>query len=417
MNLTASKKKIYLQALIAISITVSLIIFSENSFQAAVNGLHTWWEIVFPALLPFFIMAEILMGLGVVHFIGALLEPLMRPVFKLPGVGAFAFAMGLASGYPIGAKITGNLRREKLCTQVEGERLVAFCNTADPLFMIGAVAVGMFSKPELGLTLAIAHYISCILVGLIMRFYDPPHSNEDTKTTSRTEDNIIKHAFAELYQARKKDGRPFGELLGDAIVESVNTLLLVGGFIILFSVITEVLHLIGITKLLTTILLPILKPLGIDKSLVLPIISGIFEITNGTDLASQAAAPLAQQVIIASGIIAWSGLSVHAQVATMVNGTDIRIKPYIWARILHGVLASIVTFFIFEPLKSISSQGTIPVFGIESYNLGNFSLGITNYFERIEILSLGILALLSSLILISIVIYLVRKITLIVVKV
>jgi len=417
LNLTASKKKIYLQALIAISITVSLIIFSENSFQAAVNGLHTWWEIVFPALLPFFIMAEILMGLGVVHFIGALLEPLMRPVFKLPGVGAFAFAMGLASGYPIGAKITGNLRREKLCTQVEGERLVAFCNTADPLFMIGAVAVGMFSKPELGLTLAIAHYISCILVGLIMRFYDPPHSNEDTKTTSRTEDNIIKHAFAELYQARKKDGRPFGELLGDAIVESVNTLLLVGGFIILFSVITEVLHLIGITKLLTTILLPILKPLGIDKSLVLPIISGIFEITNGTDLASQAAAPLAQQVIIASGIIAWSGLSVHAQVATMVNGTDIRIKPYIWARILHGVLASIVTFFIFEPLKSISSQGTIPVFGMEGYNLGNFSLGITNYFERIEILSLGILALLSSLILISIVIYLVRKITLIVVKV
>jgi len=417
LNLTASKKRIYLQALIAISITVSLIIFSENSFQAAVNGLHTWWEIVFPALLPFFIMAEILMGLGVVHFIGALLEPLMRPVFKLPGVGAFAFAMGLASGYPIGAKITGNLRREKLCTQVEGERLVAFCNTADPLFMIGAVAVGMFSKPELGLTLAIAHYISCILVGLIMRFYDPPHSNEDTKTTSRTEDNIIKHAFAELYQARKKDGRPFGELLGDAIVESVNTLLLVGGFIILFSVITEVLHLIGITKLLTTILLPILKPLGIDKSLVLPIISGIFEITNGTDLASQAAAPLAQQVIIASGIIAWSGLSVHAQVATMVNGTDIRIKPYIWARILHGVLASIVTFFIFEPLKSISSQGTIPVFGIESYNLGNFSLGITNYFERIEILSLGILALVSSLILISLVIYLIQKITLIVVKI
>jgi nucleoside recognition membrane protein YjiH len=48
--------------------------------------------------------------------------------------------MGLASGYPIGAKITGNLRREKLCTQVEGERLIAFCNTADPLFVIGAVA-------------------------------------------------------------------------------------------------------------------------------------------------------------------------------------------------------------------------------------------------------------------------------------
>ncbi|PRX21205.1 sporulation integral membrane protein YlbJ [Orenia metallireducens] len=135
-----NKRAINTKALIAILFTISLIIFSEQAFDAAVSGLHTWWEVVFPALLPFFIMAEILMGLGVVHFMGTLLEPLMQPIFKVPGVGAFAFAMGLASGYPIGAKITGNLRREKLCTQAEGERLVSFTNTADPLFMIGAVA-------------------------------------------------------------------------------------------------------------------------------------------------------------------------------------------------------------------------------------------------------------------------------------
>ncbi|MCK8826599.1 hypothetical protein MWH25_02395 [Natroniella acetigena] len=31
------------------------------------------------------------------------------------------------------------LRREKLCTQVEGEHLVSFANTADPPFMVGVV--------------------------------------------------------------------------------------------------------------------------------------------------------------------------------------------------------------------------------------------------------------------------------------
>ena len=131
--------KIILTALITVIMTILIIIFSESAFQAALEALLVWWEVVFPSLLPFFIIAELLMGLGVVHFLGTLLEPLMRPVFKVPGVGAFAMSMGLASGYPIGAKITANLRRNKLCTKVEAERLISFTNTADPLFMVGAV--------------------------------------------------------------------------------------------------------------------------------------------------------------------------------------------------------------------------------------------------------------------------------------
>ncbi|MBM7624231.1 sporulation integral membrane protein YlbJ [Sporohalobacter salinus] len=415
MSTIKNKKSIYFKAAIGIFITISLIIFSEQGFEAAVQGLHTWWEIVFPALLPFFIMAEILMGLGVVHFLGALLEPLMRPLFKLPGVGAFAFAMGLASGYPIGAKITGNLRRDKLCTQVEGERLIAFCNTADPLFMIGAVAVGMFSKPELGLILATAHYISCIIIGLTMRFYDPPNSNEDVTTSPYEEKGLIKHAFAELYRARKNDGRPLGKLMGESIMESVNTLLLIGGYIILFSVFTKILHLMGITKLLTFILTPILKLFSIDKSLILPIISGLFEITNGADLASQTNAPLIQQIIITSGIIAWSGFSVHAQVATMVNGTDIRTKPYIWARVLHGIVASIVTAIIFNPLRNINSLNAIPAFANQGYQISKLSLRI-DYLQRIEILSLGMITFLGGLIAISLIFYIIQKITIITIK-
>ena len=45
------------------------------------------------------------MGMGVVHFIGVLMEPLMRPLFNVPGTGAFVLAMGIASGYPLGAAL------------------------------------------------------------------------------------------------------------------------------------------------------------------------------------------------------------------------------------------------------------------------------------------------------------------------
>lgn len=123
----------YLGAGIAAAITVAMVIYPDAAYDSAVDGLKLWWEVVFPALLPFFIGSEILMGLGVVHFMGVLLEPFMRPLFNVPGVGSFVMAMGLASGYPLGSILTAKLRRDNLCSRTEAERLMSFTNTADPM--------------------------------------------------------------------------------------------------------------------------------------------------------------------------------------------------------------------------------------------------------------------------------------------
>ncbi|MFW6305947.1 MAG: sporulation integral membrane protein YlbJ [Bacillota bacterium] len=387
---TKEDKKYITAAVIAVVITVFIIIFSEQAFNAALEGLKVWWEVVFPSLLPFFIIAEILMGLGVVHFMGALLEPLMRPIFRVPGVGAFAMAMGLASGYPIGAKITGNLRRKKLCTRTEAERLISFTNTADPLFMIGAVAVGMFHRADLGIIMAGAHYISSLLVGFTLRFYKRKESRTEVKINNKQnrKTNIFKRAVNELIEARKKDGRTTGELLGDAIKESINTLLLVGGFIILFSVITKMFIATGLITAIGRILMILLEPMGMTKTMVLPLISGFFEISNGTNLASQAQAPLLHQIIIANAIIAWSGMSVHAQVATMINGTDIKLKPYIFARILQSILAGLITIFLFKPYMENIQSAFLPF--IEGFS-------IQHGFIWILLIFIGIMALCLSL--------------------
>ncbi|WP_018249805.1 hypothetical protein [Orenia marismortui] len=267
----------------------------------------------------------------------------------------------------------------------------------------------MFGNAVLGTTLALAHYISCLIVGVVLRFYNPKNDNKDVVSSSNQDKNIFYRAFSELYQARKKDGRSLGQLIGDSIKESINTLLLVGGYIILFSVLTRVLALVGFTKIITSGIVFILKPFGFEQSLVLPLISGLFEITNGSHLASQAVAPLSQKLIITSGIIAWSGLSVHAQVATMINGTDLRMKPYIWARILHGITASIITFFLFDPLEAISSNLIIPVTSnIEQFN---YSIGYLSHFTK---MSIGLFLAIGFLIFTSLTIYFIRKIQIVI---
>ncbi|MFW5999189.1 MAG: sporulation integral membrane protein YlbJ [Halanaerobiaceae bacterium] len=392
--------KIILISLISVITTFMIVIYSEAAFDAALEGLNVWWEIVFPSLLPFFIIAEILMGIGVVHFLGALMEPLMRPLFKVPGVGAFAFSMGLASGYPIGAKITSNLRRKDLCSQTEAERLVSFCNTADPLFMIGAVSVGMFHRPELGVIIAGAHYISSILIGLIMRFY---HGNENKIYTGyRTRiknKNIFLHAYNELITARRNDGRPLGKLLGDSIMEGINTLLMIGGFIILFSVITRMISVTGLINYVSLLLNHLLQVLGLSRTTILPLVSGFFEITNGANLASQARAPLLEQLVVVNAVIAWSGLSVHAQVATMIHGTDIRLKPYILARILQSLLAGITTLIIFIPFNRSVQSVSLPL--VEEVT------GFRNFL----LLILGTLTgLILTILILSLIIHYLRKI-------
>ncbi|MFW5786827.1 MAG: sporulation integral membrane protein YlbJ [Halanaerobiales bacterium] len=406
MNKERKHYKIVITALLAVFITILVIIYSENAFNAAVEGLKVWWEIVFPSLLPFFIIAEILMGLGVVHFLGALLEPLMRPLFKVPGVGALAMAMGLASGYPIGAKITANLRSKKLCTKTEGERLVSFTNTADPLFMIGAVAVGMFHRADLAIIIAGSHYISSILIGFIMRFYKgnkKSHDGNKNVKRNNSNNNIFSTAYYELINARYNDGRNFGELMGDAVKESIHTLLLIGGFIILFSVITEMIVVTGLVNIIGKAFIIVLQPLKISGESILPLISGFFEITNGANMASQTTAPLLEKLIITNAVIAWSGLSVHAQVATMVNNTDIKLKPYIFARILQAVFASVITVIIYVPFSQKVSE-------VMSYNTVDIT-ALKNYLTYLPLL---VVVILLITVFISLLIYFLRKVKIII---
>lgn len=378
-----SRLKTVVLALSVTLMAISLIAFPQESVDASIRGLDMWWEIVFPSLLPFFIVSEMLIGFGVVKFIGVLLEPLMRPLFKVPGVGGFVWAMGMASGYPSGAKLTARLRQEGQLTKVEAERLVSFTNCSNPLFIFGAVSIGFFGNAKLGFLLALAHYLGNISVGLIMRFYG--NDTEEKKRTKEQKFSIIL-ALRELHRTRLKEQRPLGRLLGDAVMSSVQTLLMIGGFIILFSVINKLLFHLHITAFLGQFVEFILVSLHLPDVLSIPYISGLFEITLGSQLTSQVQeATLMQQAIITSFILAFSGFSVQAQVASITSQTDIAFKPFFIARIMHGFFAAIYAFLlwgtVYEGLaKSDQPSNAIPVSVLET---GSWALNTYSYLAQI----------------------------------
>lgn len=375
-------------------VTIVIIAYPDVAFHASLDGLRLWFEIVLPALLPFFIMADLLMGLGIVHFIGSLLEPIMRPLFKIPGIGGFALAMGLAGGYPLGAKITGQLERENLISTVEAERLVSFANTADPLFIIGAVAIGMFAQQSLGLTLVIAHYAAALLVGFCMRLHKGKESPPPTR-----EGTYFNRALESLDKAAKADGRPLGQLFSDTVKDTFQSMLFIGGCIMIFSVLVRVIEATGLLKPVIYLISQLLNLVGLDPRLSTALINGFFETTLGAQTASATLAPIGAKVTIASFVIGWSGLSVHGQVAAMLTGTKMKLQPYLWARFLHGIFAAILTALLLGPASFIptSLQQTLPVLSQPYYLNGSFIARLLASAKLATSISLIIVILLTTI--------------------
>lgn len=86
----------------------------------------------------------------------------------------------------------------------------------------------MFHMPWLGVRLALAHYIGALGVGLLFRFYGARSAPAGaTRTESaRPSGSVFARAGLRLIQAQAEDGRPLGQVLGDAVTDSVKTLLM-----------------------------------------------------------------------------------------------------------------------------------------------------------------------------------------------
>lgn len=140
-----SIKKIALPSIFII-FTICLVLFSSSNLAASKVGLKLWANNVVPSLLPFFIATNLLAHTNVITYVSKFCNKIMRPLFNVPGEAAYAFILGLISGYPVGGKIASDLRNSGLCSKDEGERMLCFTNNSGPLFILGTVRHNLICK-------------------------------------------------------------------------------------------------------------------------------------------------------------------------------------------------------------------------------------------------------------------------------
>lgn len=301
---------------------IFLIMFSKTNILAVQNAISLFFEKVFPSLFPFFIAADLLSHTNIINILNTILSPIMKPLFNVSGKGAFPFIMGIISGYPTGAKIVSDFRKNNICTKVECERLLAYTNNSGPLFIIGTVGSSLFFSTEIGILLLITHIFGTLTVGIIFRFY---------KNNYYRNENIVDEL----------DIDNFSSILTESIFNSFKTTGMIFGFIIMFSIINNILLTSGILKLF--------------PSAIIGSILGTCEITNGINYISMIkSSNLTIQLILTSFFLGFGGISVLMQVYSIISKTDLSIKPYILGKLLHGLTSAIYTLIIILLFPSFS---------------------------------------------------------------
>lgn len=350
MNFICLSLKRNILPFIFLIFAILLILFSSSNLIAAKEGLVLWANNIVPSLFPFFVITELLMHTNIIYFIGKIFDRIMRPLFNVPGECAFAFILGLISGYPTGAKIVSNLRNNNLCTKEEGDRMLVFTNNSGPLFILSFVGISLFGSTQTGILLLITHILSSISVALLFGFL-----------SKKTLNNRIYYRNEIKNEKETVNFNNLGRILSQSITNATSTILLIGGFVVIFSVIISILEQSNFLDILSNILNPLLNIFNFNLSFAKPVFAGLIEFTNGINMICSVPEKLiSQNIILCSFILGFGGLSVLLQVFSIISKTDLSIKTYIKGKFLHGILASIYTYIALRifPTLNLDIQET-----------------------------------------------------------
>jgi len=342
----------YLFSIIIFGITSFCIISPSQMIASAKDGILLWSNIVLPSLFPFLIISDLIQKSAITIVFEKILSKIMKPLFNLPGISSIALFLGMTGGYPIGAKITSDLRNENSLSKIEAQRLIAFANNSGPLFISGAIGIGLYKNISIGFLLLISHYLSAFLVGILFRFYK---KNELTSNSNKKiQFNIIKLST-------------LGESLTSSVKKSITTVTVIGGFIVLFSILTTILQETGIVLILSKIFMP-----NLDLNFSSSIISGILEVTNGVNrIYELSSIDLVIKLIVTSSLIGFGGFSVHMQTLSIISSSDFYSSTYFLGKILQSCFSGIITSLLLK-YTSFSNLIYQETFACETYNSFGF---------------------------------------------
>ena len=297
---------------------ILIFIYSKDVAESITFSISLWKDNLLPSLFPFFLISDLLLEYGFIDLISNTLGKYMTTIFGLPKEASFAFFTSLFSGFPSGSKYVKDLLDKNLITTEDANHLITFAHYSNPLFITTTVGFYLLNNIRISYIILISHILSNVIIGIIFK---------------KKRKIIINNQSLNNYISNKEK-KNFITILMSSIWKSFKILVNMLGIIIFFLIIT-------------TLIDKLLNPNEIFKS----IICGVLEMTQGVKYVSGLPISIELKSAIIGAIISFSGISVHFQVKSIIEGTNISYKTFLKARILHSILCFILILAIFTVLN------------------------------------------------------------------
>lgn len=300
-----------------------LLLFPADVLLASQNALNLWLNNVLPSLLPFFVTASLLFKSGAAQRTGRFFAPLLKRI-NLPGSAAPVLILGAVSGYPVGARLTGELLRDGSVSLQGGEQLLITSNLAGPMFMMGTVASGMLKNSALGVPLLLTHYAAALLSAFVFSlvYRNKPSAIAPTKAATIQPFSLV-------------------EAFTDSVNEGMLAMLRIGGLLIFFSALIAVLRCSGILRFFSDALELFFTMVKLPAAFAEPLLSGSLEMTLGCKAVSNLSASLAEKAAACAFLLSFGGGSVIFQTLSFAK---VRVGRYAFFKCIQGLLSSALCY-------------------------------------------------------------------------
>ena len=288
--------------------------FPQTVFSGASYGLLLWFRHVLPTLLPYMVLINILIRTPALHWICHITSPFLCLLLGTSYYGTFAVLTGFLCGYPMGAKTASDLLDAQKISRSEASYLLSFCNNTSPAFILSYVVIQNLKKDSISIPFLLILTLTPLMMSFVFRLF------------YRAKDHI--HPFSHMMQVSSSTASQSENLSGNyfdrCIMNAFESITKVGGYIMMFSVLIQLL----------ASALP-------DNTASLLLYSGL-EISIGIRQLASSALYTSHKIILCAALTSFGGWCCIAQTYSMISGNHLPILPYIAEKLATALVTSLL---------------------------------------------------------------------------
>lgn len=290
-----------------IMIEVLILFNSKTLVSSSKEALNLFVNKLFISLFPFFVLNKILINYNISYYVSKLKLNLISKFLNINNSYISIIILSMLSGMPSNAEYIKDYLDSGIISLKEAERILLISFFPSPVFVITVIGYLGFNSLFIGFILLLVVYIFNFLISLITR-------NKYNNVNNSNNLKIINSKKLML-------------ILKESISSSFNSLMVILGNIIIFSIILGLLN----------------KYLNLSP-IISSIISSFLELTNGIKKISDLNTNFNIKFSFCVFALTFSSLSIHFQASSILSKYNINFFKIFLYKLVLSIFFSLLVY-------------------------------------------------------------------------